>query len=93
MENKMNGKLAARLILDFAFTLLLLCALAYRVTGDIAHEWIGIAVCAVCIAHNTLNWKWYTNIFRGTYNLRRGVMTAVNLLLAFAMVTLIITGL
>jgi hypothetical protein len=89
----MNKKLAARLILDFTFIVLLLCALAYRITGDIAHEWVGVCVCTVCIAHNTLNWKWYANIFRGTYTLRRGVMTAVNLLLAIAMITLIITGL
>jgi hypothetical protein len=54
---------------------------------------IGIALCAVCIAHNALNRKWYKNIFKGAYNLRRGVLTAVNLLLAFAVVTLIITGL
>jgi hypothetical protein len=65
----------------------------YRVTGDAAHEWIGVAVCVVCITHNALNWKWYKNIFKGTYNLRRGVMTAINLLLAVAMATLIITGL
>jgi uncharacterized membrane protein len=49
-------------------------------------------VCAVCIVHNALNGKWYKNIFKGAYNLRRGAMTAVNLLLAFAFVTLIVTG-
>jgi hypothetical protein len=89
----MNGKLAARLILDLAFTVLLLCALMYRATGDAAHEWIGVSVCAVCIAHNVFNWKWYKNIFKGSYNLRRSVMTAINVLLAFAFITLIITGL
>jgi hypothetical protein len=89
----MNGKLAARLILDIAFTVLLLCALMYRATGDIAHEWIGVAVCVICIAHNVLNWKWYKNIFKGTYNLRRSVLTAVNLLLALAFALLLITGL
>jgi hypothetical protein len=89
----MNKKLAARLTLDLAFTVLLLCALIYRATGDAAHEWIGVAVCAVCIAHNVLNWKWYKNIFKGAYNPRRGVLTAVNLLLAFAFIALIITGL
>jgi hypothetical protein len=89
----MNGKLAARLILDIAFTVLLLCALMYRATGDIAHEWIGVAVCAVGIAHNVLNGKWYKNIFKGTYNLRRSVLTAVNLLLALAFALLLITGL
>jgi hypothetical protein len=89
----MNKKLAARFTLDLVFTVLLLCALMYRATGDIAHEWIGVSVCAVCITHNILNWKWYSNIFKGAYNLRRSVLTAVNLLLTLAMVTLIITGL
>jgi hypothetical protein len=88
----MNGRLAARLILDIAFTVLLLCALMYRVTGDAAHEWIGVSVCAVGIAHNALNGKWYKNIFKGAYNLRRGVLTAVNLLLALAFALLLITG-
>jgi hypothetical protein len=88
----MDLKLLAKLVIALAFTVLLLCALMYRATGDATHEWIGVSVCAVCIAHNALNWKWYKNIFKGAYNVRRGAMTAVNLLLAFAMITLIITG-
>jgi hypothetical protein len=84
---------AARLLLDLTFTVLVLCALMYRATGDTAHEWIGISVCAVCIAHNVLNRKWYTNIFKGVYNLRRGVTAAVNILLLLAMAALVITGL
>jgi hypothetical protein len=89
----MNLKLTVKIAIDLAFTVLLLCALMYRATGDAAHEWIGVAVCAVCITHNALNWKWYKNIFKGTYNFRRSVMTAINLLLAVAMATLVITGL
>jgi uncharacterized membrane protein len=89
----MKPMAVVRLIIDLAFTILLLCALMYRATGDTAHEWIGVAVCAVCITHNVLNWKWYKNIFRGTYNPRRGLLTAINLLLVLAMATLIITGL
>jgi hypothetical protein len=88
----MKLTMVVRLVIDLAFTVLLLCALMYRATGDATHEWIGVSVGAVCIAHNTLNWKWYKNIFKGKYNLRRGIITAVNLLLAFAFVTLIITG-
>jgi hypothetical protein len=80
------------MVTDLAFTVLLLCALMYRATGDAAHEWIGVSVGAICIVHNALNGKWYKNIFKGKYNLRRGVLTAVNLLLAFAFVALIITG-
>ncbi|MDR1072108.1 MAG: hypothetical protein LBL45_00310 [Treponema sp.] len=92
-DRSIANDITARLILNIAFTVLLLCALVYRATGDIAHEWIGVAVCAACIAHNALNWKWYKNIFKGIYNLRRGALTAVNLLLALAFVLLIITGL
>jgi hypothetical protein len=89
----MSLKLVLRLFIDLAFTVLLLCALMYRATGDTAHEWIGVSVCVVCIAHNALNWKWYSNIFKGTYNLRRGVLAAINLLLVLVMATLVITGL
>jgi hypothetical protein len=65
----------------------------YRATGDAAHEWIGVSVCAVCITHNALNRNWYKNIFKGAYNFRRGVLAIINLLLVVAMAALIITGL
>jgi hypothetical protein len=65
----------------------------YRATGDVAHEYIGIAVFVFLAAHNVVNYRWYKNIFKGTYNLRRSVLTAVNVLLAVAFTALIITGL
>jgi hypothetical protein len=89
----MNRQLAARLIIDVAMTVLLLCAYAYRITGDAAHEWIGVSVIALFIAHNAINWRWYKNIFKGTYTPRRAVMSAVNIMLAFTMTALIATGL
>jgi hypothetical protein len=88
----MNKKLTARLAFDIAFTVLLLCAFMYDATGEAVHEWIGVIVSAVCIAHNIFNWKWYKNIFKGTYNLRRGVLTAINMLLVLAMTICIISG-
>ncbi|MDR1134187.1 MAG: DUF4405 domain-containing protein [Synergistaceae bacterium] len=89
----MNRQLAARLIIDVAMTVLLLCAYAYRITGDAAHEWIGVSVIALFIAHNAINWRWYKNIFKGAYTPRRAVMSAVNIMLAFTMTALIATGL
>ncbi|MDR2344278.1 MAG: hypothetical protein LBD86_07095 [Spirochaetaceae bacterium] len=68
----MKPKMIFKLFIYLVFTVLLLYALMYRVNGDAAHEWIGLALCAVCIIHNVLNWKWYTNIFKDAYNLRRG---------------------
>jgi hypothetical protein len=85
----MTVRLATRLIIDFVMMVLILFALSYRITGDAAHEWIGAAVCVVCIAHNALNRNWWARIFNGAYTLRRGVMTALNLLLACAMARLL----
>jgi hypothetical protein len=49
---------AARIIVDLVMTSLFLCALAYRIIGDIAHEWIGVSFFAVHIAHNIINLRW-----------------------------------
>ena len=89
----MNKKSAARLIIDLTMTVLLLCAYAYRIIGDAAHEWVGVSVFALFIAHNILNRQWYKNIFKGKYTLRRALMAAVNIVLALTTATLIITGL
>jgi hypothetical protein len=88
----MTPKLAIRLIIDLAMTIIILFSLAYRITGDVAHEWIGISVAVLFIIHNALNWRWYKNIFRGKYNFRRSVNTAVNFILLIDMATLIISG-
>jgi hypothetical protein len=90
---KMTTKLAVRFIIDLTMTILILCALAYRITGDVAHEWIGISVALLFIVHNVLNWRWYKNIFIGTYHFRRVMSTIVNLLLLVMMSLLCITGL
>jgi hypothetical protein len=88
----MSLSLTLRLIIDLAMTILLLYALAYRISGDVAHERIGVAVITLFIVHNAVNWRWYRNIFRGKYDLRRILNTAVNLLLLATMATLVISG-
>ncbi|GAB6393090.1 MAG: DUF4405 domain-containing protein [Treponematales bacterium] len=88
----MTKRLPARLVIDLAMTVLLLFALAYRIIGDIAHEWVGVSLCVLFIAHNIINRRWWMGVFRGRYTPRRIVMTAVNVLLALAMTTLIVTG-
>jgi hypothetical protein len=65
----------------------------YRITGDVAHEWIGVAVFTLFIAHNILNRQWYKHIFKGKYTFCRTIMAIVNITLVFTMATLIVTGL
>ena len=88
----MTLKQKSRIALDIAMTILLIVAYAYRITGDIAHEWIGVSVFVLFIAHNVINYRWYKNIGKGTYTAQRVIMTTVNALLALTMATLVITG-
>ena len=72
---------------DAAMTVLLLCLMAYQVTGEIAHEWIGMGMTVLVIVHQIMNRKWYGALFKGKYNTYRIVTTVLNilLLLSFAL--------
>ena len=68
-------------------TVLLLCLMAYQVTGEAAHEWIGMGMTVLVIIHQILNRKWYGAILKGKYNAYRILTTVINLslLISFAL--------
>ena len=66
---------------DVCMCLLLLCLMAYPVTGDTLHEWCGIAMTVLLIVHHVLNRRWYASLFKGRYNAYRTVTVLVNTLL------------
>jgi hypothetical protein len=68
-------------IVDASMTVLLLFLMAYQVTGEMAHEWLGMAMTALMIIHQILNRKWYGALLRGKYTVYRAVTTALNVLL------------
>lgn len=74
-------------------TVLLLPLMAYHLTGDAAHEWIGAGMFALFIIHNLLNLKWYGGLFQGKYTPYRILQTAVNLLTLLSMLAQMISGL
>ncbi|MBQ6663594.1 MAG: hypothetical protein IJM69_08670, partial [Firmicutes bacterium] len=55
-------------IVDAAMAVLLLFLMAYQVTGEMAHEWIGMGMTVLVIIHQALNWKWYGALYKGKYN-------------------------
>ncbi len=71
-------------IVDAVMTVLLLLLMAYQVTGDELHEWIGMAMTALVIIHQLLNRRWYGALFRGKYNPYRSITAILNLLLLFS---------
>ena len=85
MQGKHNTMI--KRIVDVCMTVLLLCLMAYQVTGEVLHEWIGMGMTALVIIHQILNRKWYGAILKGKNNPYRIVTTVVNiaLLLSFAL--------
>lgn len=73
---KFKGKI--KVGIDFLMTVLLLCLMAYQITGQELHEWFGTGMLILFIAHNILNIKWYSNLFKGKYKFLRVVQTIVN---------------
>ena len=66
---------------DACLTALLLCLMAYAVTGEALHEWFGMGLTALLIVHHSLNFRWYRSLFKGKYNAYRVVAAVVNTLL------------
>lgn len=64
--------------IDFLMTVLLLCLMAYQITGQMLHEWFGAGMLVLFFAHNILNARWYGNLFKGKYRVLRILQTIVN---------------
>ena len=70
--------------IDILLTVLLLFLMAYQVTGEVLHEWLGIAMTVLLILHHILNRKWYSSLFKGKYNAYRALTVCINTLLLAA---------
>lgn len=88
----MKPKIFVKLFVDAVMTILLLCQMAYMLIGETAHEWMGTAMFALFLLHNVLNWKWYRNLVKGRYTAVRVFQTAVNFLMLFSMLGLMVSG-
>lgn len=82
----------SRLWLTLAMTLLYVAALGCRLTGAVAHKWIGLAFCAFCVLHLVINRRWFKSITKGRYTFRRHANILLNMLLLLSFITLCVTG-
>ena len=78
--------------IDLAMTAALPVLMCYSIVGETAHEVIGIAMFGLFILHHIMNFGWIKSLFKGKYDLRRGVNTAVNALVFLCMVGLMYSG-
>ncbi|MBQ5316789.1 MAG: DUF4405 domain-containing protein [Oscillospiraceae bacterium] len=83
---------AAKRTVDVVLTVLLLFLMAYQVTGDVLHEWLGIAMTVTLIVHHVLNRGFYKSLFKGEFSPYRIAMTAVNTLLLISFCMTAVSG-
>ncbi|MDE7299769.1 MAG: DUF4405 domain-containing protein [Lachnospiraceae bacterium] len=88
----MKQKMKIKMAVDFVMTILLLLLMAYQITGQELHEWIGTGMLVLFVAHNLLNLQWHGNLFKGKYKLLRIVQTVLNFSLLLTMLFLGFSG-
>lgn len=88
----MKLKQTCKIALDVSMTILLFVLMAYQITGQLAHEWIGAAMFVCFIAHHILNTRWAGSLLKGKYNGFRIFQTAIDLMLLADMLVLMVSG-
>ena len=81
-----------RIAIDSGMVLLLPLLMAYSLVGEATHEYLGIGMFLLFIAHHILNIAWWKHMFHGRYTLLRIVGTTINVALAIIMLALPVSG-
>ena len=87
------AKRIIKIAVDVAMLVLFLLLMEYHLLPDVVHEWLGISVFVLFVAHNALNYKWYAVLFKGKYSAMRIIHTVLNFLLMIMMLLCMISAL
>lgn len=77
-ESGMKIKLKVKMLIDLLMIMILLLLMAYQVTGEKYHEWLGVSMFLLFVIHNVLNIRWYGNFFKGRYRCLCIMRTFIN---------------
>ena len=88
----MKPKQIIKIFVDVVMTGLFIVLMAYHITGNTVHEWLGISLFVLFILHHILNIGWYKTVFRGRYSPMRIFMLVLNCLLFIAMLGMMVSG-
>ncbi|MDE6603666.1 MAG: DUF4405 domain-containing protein [Lachnospiraceae bacterium] len=89
----MGTKRKVRICVDFVMALLMPCLMAYSLTGEKMHKWLGLTLLLLFFLHHLLNAGWYRILGKGRYTANRILGTITNLLLLLVMVLLAVSSL
>ena len=51
----MKGKQIGKILVDIGMTIVLLLLMAYELIGQTVHEWLGVGIFVLAVAHHVLN--------------------------------------
>lgn len=88
----MRNKTAVRRLVDLLMTVVLILLIAYFLTEQEIHEWLGAGMLVLFIIHHILNFKWLKALGRGKYTPYRALQTALALLVLLCMLGSMLSG-
>lgn len=88
----MKPNIIVKRVVDVALTVVLLLLMAFQVTEQLAHEWLGITMFVLTIVHQILNRRFYASIFKGRYSPLRVFQLTVNILLLLSFLCTALSG-
>lgn len=88
----MKAKMKVKMFIDLLMTVFLLMLMAYQITGEKLHEWLGAGMVVLFLIHNLLNIRWYGSLLKGKYKLLRILRTIINFSVLAAMLALAYSG-
>lgn len=88
----MKVKAKQRTLLDLTMTVLLLAVMAYQITGNLLHEWMGVILFMLFAVHHVFNLGWYKNVMKGRYTKIRILSVIMGFLLLLSISGMIVSG-
>jgi hypothetical protein len=86
------NKAMIKLTLDILMLILLMALMARHFSGEKTHEWLGVIMLTLIVAHNVLNRNWYKSLPKGRYSGYRIFHSGVNILTLCLFIALGISG-
>lgn len=83
---------ALRHAVDLLMTIALLLLMAYVLTDQAVHEWLGIGFFAPFVLHHLLNLSWFRALGKGRYSAPRILSTALDALVLVSMLAQMVSG-
>lgn len=88
----MSKNFIFRRVVDIAMTAAIVILMAFQITGEAVHEWMGIVMFILFISHTVLNRLWYRQIVRGRYSAVRVLQTVLDFALLVSFCVTAVSG-